>query len=90
MPKGYHHLTYDQRCQIQTLKERGDSIEKIAETLKVHRSSIYREITRNSQNNKYEYKQANKKALNRRWVASSKKTKMTLNLIAIIEEKLKN
>ena len=52
MPKGYHHLTYDKRCQIQTLKERGDSINKIAEALKVHRSSIYREIARNSKNDR--------------------------------------
>lgn len=47
MPKGYHHLSYDQRCQIQTLKERGDSINKIAKTLKVHISTIYRDINRN-------------------------------------------
>lgn len=49
MPKGYHYLTYDQRCQLQTLKERGDSINKIAEALKVDRSFIYREIARNSE-----------------------------------------
>lgn len=89
MPKGYHHLTYDQRCQIQTLKERGDSINKIAEALKVHRSSIYREIARNSKNDIYEYHQANKKATDRRHAASSQKTKMTPELIAIIKEKLK-
>jgi IS30 family transposase len=89
MPKGYHHLTYDQRCQIQTLKERGDSINKIAEALKVHRSSIYREIARNSKNDIYEYHQANKKAIDRRHAASSQKTKMTPELIAIIKEKLK-
>ena len=89
MPKGYHHLTYDQRCQIQTLKERGDSLKKIAETLKVHRSSIYREITRNSKGSNYEYHEANKKAIDRRLVASSQKTKMTSSLISTIKEKLK-
>jgi len=89
MPKGYHHLTYDQRCQIQTLKERGDSLEKIAENLRVHRSTVYREISRNSYDSNYKYQQANKKALDRRQAASSKKTKMKPNLIEIIEEKLK-
>lgn len=89
MPKGYHHLTYDQRCQIQTLKERGDSIKKIAKILKVHRSSVYREIFRNSQDSNYKYQQANKKASDRRKAASSKKTKMTTELIRIIEKKLK-
>lgn len=89
MPKGYHHLTYDKRCQIQTLKERGDSLEKIAETLKVHRSSIYREITRNSKDSNYEYHEANKKAIDRRHAASSQKTKMTSGLISTIQEKLK-
>ena len=89
MPKGYHHLTYDQRCQIQTLKERGDSIDKIAKALKAHRSTVYREISRNSQDSNYEYRQANKKASDRRQAASSKKTKMKHDLIEIIEEKLK-
>jgi IS30 family transposase len=89
MPKGYHHLTYDQRCQIQTLKERGDCINEIAKALKIHRSTIYREITRNSRDGNYEYHQANKKSSDRRYAASSQKTKMTSELIAIIEEKLK-
>lgn len=89
MPKGYHHLTYDHRCQLQTLKERGDSINKIAQALKVHRSAVYREIARNSINDKYEYHQANNQALDRRRVASSRKTKMIPELIFHIEEKIK-
>lgn len=89
MPKGYHHLTYDQRCQIQTLKERGDSISEIAKALNVHRSTIYREIARNSQNGVYEYHEANRIAMVRRFIASGQKKKMTDELIAIIEKKLK-
>ena len=30
MPKGYHHLTCEQRCQIYVLKKRGDTISAIA------------------------------------------------------------
>ncbi|MFT5319655.1 MAG: hypothetical protein ACI8RA_002936, partial [Chlamydiales bacterium] len=26
MPEDYHHLTRDQRCQLYTLKKRGDSV----------------------------------------------------------------
>ena len=40
MPTGYHHLTYDQRCQIYILKERGDAPSAIAKALDVHRCSI--------------------------------------------------
>lgn len=89
MPKGYHHLTYDQRCQIQILKERGDSIYEISKALKVHRSSIYREIKRNSKDNNYDYKKADNKAWYRRVLASRKKSKLTPELILIIEEYLK-
>ena len=89
MPKGYHHLTYDKRCQIQTLKERGDSIYKIAIVLKVHHSTIYREIIRNSKDRNYEYDEANNKALDRRKTANNQKTKMQPKLIEKIEEKLK-
>ncbi|WP_215217588.1 MULTISPECIES: helix-turn-helix domain-containing protein [Candidatus Rhabdochlamydia] len=39
MPKGYHHLTYDQRCQIYILKVRGDTSSLIATILKVHHST---------------------------------------------------
>ncbi len=30
MPEGYHHLTRDQRCQLYTLKNSGESISNIA------------------------------------------------------------
>ena len=43
MPIGYNHLTYEQRCQIATLKDRAPHIE-IAGIIKVNRSTIYREI----------------------------------------------
>ena len=48
MPKGYHHLTYEKRCQLQVLKESGNSIIEIAQALGIHRSVIYQELGRNS------------------------------------------
>jgi IS30 family transposase len=44
MPKGYHHLTYTQRCQIYILKDRGDFPSSIARALDVHASTIGREV----------------------------------------------
>lgn len=88
MPKGYHHLTRDQRCQLYTLKRRGDSVQRISQEIKVHRSAIYRELRRNSGKRGYRFKQANEKAIARRRVASRRKSKMTSSVISIIEEKL--
>ena len=45
MPKGYHHLTYDQRCQMYILKARGDTSSSIATILKIHHSTPYEEIS---------------------------------------------
>ena len=64
MPKGYHHLTYEQRCQLYALKKRSDSISVIAEEIGVHRSTIYRELERNRGERGYRYKQAQEKLLN--------------------------
>ena len=89
MPKSYHHLTIDQRCQLYTLLERGDSVFTIAKVLDLHRSTIYRELERNSGKQKYRYKQANRKATDRRQVASNLNSKMTPDTIAIIEEQLR-
>lgn len=89
MPKGYHHLTRDQRCQLYTLKARGDSIRLIANELNVHRSTIYREISRNSGELGYRYEQADRKAKGRRYEASHRSTRMKGKTVSIIREKLK-
>ena len=47
MPKGYRHLTYEQRCQIYTLKESGFGQEAIDLQLKVVQSKISNELRRN-------------------------------------------
>lgn len=89
MPKGYHHLTRDQRCQLYILKARGESISLIANELEVHRSTIYREIHRNCGELGYRYAQADRKAKSRRYQASHRKIKMKGRIISIIKEKLK-
>lgn len=89
MPKGYHHLTRDKRCQLYTLKPREESISLITNELGVHRSTIYREMHRNSGELGYRYKQADRKAKTRRYYASCCKIKMKGKTISIIKEKLK-
>lgn len=89
MPKGYQHLTYDQRCQIYILKERGDTSSAIAKALGVHRCSISRELKRNTGQRGYRYKQAHQKASERRLSALQSNRKMTSELITVIEEKLR-
>ena len=88
MSKDYHHLTRDSRCQLYALKKRGDSATQVSKELGVHRSTIYRELKRNSGQRGYRYKPANEKALERRNSASKKKPKMTPTMISTIEEKL--
>ena len=88
MTKRYHHLTYEQRCQIYILKKRGDSNTTIAKELEVHRSTVCRELKRNKGERGYRCKQAQKKASNRRSKASRHLYKMTVETIKIITEKL--
>lgn len=87
MPKGYHHLTYIQRSQIVILKDRGDSLNKIAKALNVHHTTISRELKRNAEEKEYKYEQAQAKTTLRRPLNSN--SKKTPQLIAIIREKLR-
>jgi IS30 family transposase len=88
MPKGYHHLTRDQRCQLYTLKATRESVDKIAIIIGVHRSTLYRELSRNRGKKGYRYQQAHEKASERSHNFSINKRKMTAGLIAKIEGKL--
>ena len=88
MPKGYHHLTYDKRCQIYALLRRGFSQSQIAKDLEVAQSTISREIGRNKGKRGYRYKQAQEKAEIRRQAASSKPYKMTPDLTMLLEQTL--
>lgn len=89
MPKGYHHLTRDQRCQLCALKHRGDSIGDIAVTLGVHPSTLYRELGRNTGQRGYRFQQAQEMASEREKCSVRNNLKMTAELIVIIEEKLR-
>lgn len=88
MPKGYHHLTYEERCQVYALRKRGDSQALISKQLGVNRSTICRELQRNTGNKGYRYKQAQWRAIERRRVASSTPKKMDESIMALITEKL--
>lgn len=88
MAKGYHHLTYCQRCQIFILKERKESQAEIARKLGVDPSAICRELKRNQKGGVYDPDQADKIARNRRVFSPAKVNKFT-KLSPLIEEKLK-
>lgn len=85
MPKGYHHLTKDQRCQLEALKRKNTPISEIAQDLNIHQSTIYKELARNPQF--YDYQQAHAAALERR-AKSSAPSKMTPAMLKLIQAKL--
>jgi IS30 family transposase len=88
MPKGYHHVTRDIRCQIYALNANNTSLRKIAAAVDYTVSTISREIKRNTGGNGYRYKQADTKAIERRAAASRILKKLTPELTEIIKEKL--
>ena len=88
MPKGYHHLTYEERCQIDALRKRGDSQSAIAKELGFHRATICRELARNTGLKGYRHQQAQSTAVERRIAASNSPKKMIGNIVSIVEEKL--
>jgi IS30 family transposase len=48
MEKNYHHLTREQRDEIYRLHQEGKSQNQISKSIGVHRSTVSREIKRNS------------------------------------------
>lgn len=62
----YTHLTQYQRYQISFLKNMGLSQTEIAKELRVHKSTVSRELKRNTGGRGYLPRQAQRKALNRR------------------------
>lgn len=88
VPKGYHHLTQETRCQISILKEIGKSRSSIGEILNIPRSTIGRELDRNKGLSGYNHNQAHKKAQERRSKMPHPNKKMTIPMIAVVEEKL--
>lgn len=89
MPKGYHHLTRDQRCQLYVLNSSGKSTNNMAEILGVHQSTIYRELSHNKGRKGYAYQQAHKNALEGKKTSAGNRLKMTVESITLIEDKLR-
>lgn len=88
MPKGYHHLTYEHRCQIFAHLQSGHSKAAIARLIGVAPSTISRELDRNGGKRGYRIPQAQAKASKRRKEASLTPRKMTPDLVNLVEEKL--
>lgn len=83
----YNQITEEERYQIWANRKAGFSIPEIAAELGRSKSTIYREIERNTGARGYRPKQANLKAQKRK-STSKKAVKMTAELIDVIEEKL--
>ncbi|KTD04007.1 integrase catalytic subunit [Legionella geestiana] len=88
MAAGYHHVTRDIRCQIYALKSMGQSLSKIALAVGRDKSTISREISRNTGGQGYRYKQSDEKAKARRSDASQAPKKLTKEMQSTIREKL--
>lgn len=82
------HLTQEDRYDIKAQMDSGKTIEKIAKKLKVHKSTVSRELDRNSGDRGYRPKQAQRKA-DRRWRAAPKAIKMTSHLKFYITSKIR-
>ena len=83
----YSQITEHERYQILANRKAGFSISQIADELGRNKSSIQRELKRNSGDRGYRPKQANNKA-NQRKFEAKKARKMTAEFIELIEEKL--
>lgn len=79
----YKQLTQHQRYHIRLCLKAGYSLSGIARRLGVHKSTISREIRRNSGHKGYRPRQAHEKAMTRRY-AASKRIKMTPAMIDLI------
>jgi IS30 family transposase len=83
------HPTYEARCQIHALMKRGVSQTVIACDSAVYRSTISRELGRNSGKTGYYYHWAQAQAEDRQRKRRSRPRKMTAAVVAFIEGKLK-
>ena len=83
----YRQLTEDDRIEIYAMKQAAKQQKQIAKALGVHPSTIFRELTRNAGRRGYRPKQAQQKALHRRYT-SRKAVKMTPETISCIEHKI--
>ncbi|MCH7567750.1 MAG: IS30 family transposase [Nitrospirae bacterium] len=82
----YKQLTQEQRYQIYALKKMGHKPTQIARCLEVHKSTLSRELKRNSGLLGYRPQQAHKKALERQ--AQKVSRRVTSETWTLVEEKL--
>lgn len=85
MPKAYHHLTHDQRCQLYALKQRHFTQTQMAADLGVSQGTISRELARNQGKRGYRFKQAGAFAAQRCSARVGVATAMTASLTARVE-----
>ena len=81
-------LTQDERSQIYALWQQDFTMTKIAETIGYHKSTISREINRNSGLRGYRPKQA-QNLTNSRRMSAKKNIRLTVSILKIIKAKLK-
>jgi IS30 family transposase len=88
MSKKYSQLTDEERIEMYAMKQAGKSSQQIAAALGRHRSTIYREVRRNTGQRGYRPKQAHQQALQRRHQAGQA-VKMTRETMSYIAEKIR-
>ena len=79
----YKQLTPEKRYGLKAYMQAGFSIPQIAKELMVHKTTLYREIKRNTGKRGYRPKQANMKASERRH-CSRKNSRLSTDLIVRI------
>jgi IS30 family transposase len=84
----YNQITEEERYHIHAYKKAEYCLAEIAQMIGRHKSTIYRELSRNKGERGYRPKQAHEKASQRRQ-AACKAVKMTLELIKLIEAKIR-
>jgi len=84
----YKQLTSEQRYQISALKRMGHSPTEIARELEVHKSTLSRELSRNTGERGYRPKQAQEKARERRAQATHPE-RITVETWEVVAEKLR-
>lgn len=82
----YRQLTQEQRYQIYALKQTGHLLSEIAEVLRVHKSTVSRELKRNRGQRGYRPQQAQSLALERRQKAMPR---ITAQMWVLVERLLK-
>ncbi|VAX16846.1 Mobile element protein [hydrothermal vent metagenome] len=88
--KNYTHISNHQRIELATLHRNGNSVSNISKQLKLHRSTVYRELKRNSRlRSSYVSYYANNLAEMRK-ERFAKNHKFTSQMIILIKEKLEN